>query len=775
MVPDSPMPGPYAGAAGVYWSAGWRGVLPLPPGQKYPPPKNWTGQGAPWPSFPDVAAWSEGAEGDGNIALRLPEHVLGIDVDDYDGKAGGATLTGLAGRFGPLPPTWTVGSREGGVSGIRLFRIPVGRAWPGVLGPGIELVQYRHRYAVVWPSIHPDTGRTYTWTRPDGLIAVGEVPHVDDIPDLPPLWITGVTGGEAERHRSSLDLDPATCGAWLQAVGAGQECRAISRATDRALADLAGGVAARHDVGMNATARLTLLASEGHPGAVSALNRFGQAWSAAVVADRGPAATRSEWERLIYGAVQLAAARPETLRDHGDPCISPLHGGSSGLGTAVMGPLVPPQRTGAPLAPPVFPAARPPIPITVPAPGARPGWLPPQEALPPPLMPGQAASAPRPDPTSWGAPPPELAAVPDPSDAEPERRRSSWAPVDLGPVLEGNGPPPAVLLRRNDGACAWYAGAVNGLIGESESGKTWIAMAGCAQVLAEGGSIVYLDFEDSASGWVARMRALGVDMAEAVATGQVAYCAPDEGMTPEAVMDLGETMATFAPTLAVVDGVNAAMTLMGLDINSNNDATRFAQVLLKPLAKTGAAVVYVDHIPKGGGDSKGGIGAQAKRAMTTGCCLMVEVIKPFGRGISGRLKLMVDKDRPGHVRGASYGAKKFGLAYIDPQPDTEMVTVRIDADGAQAPGTAAEDVPERSAWRPTHLMQAVSWFLSGQLSPVTKNRIVGAVKGKRTYVLRAIDLLIEEGYIVAEASGFRSARPFSESGDASDESGPTDE
>jgi AAA domain-containing protein/bifunctional DNA primase/polymerase-like protein len=362
-------PGPYEVAHGVYWSAGWRGILPLPAGQKHPPPKNWTGADAPWPSYPDVMAWAEGAEGRGNIGLRVPEHVLGIDVDDYDGKGGGATFARLVEQYGPLPATWAVSSREDETSGIRMYRIPTGLAWPGDLGPGIELVQYRHRYAVAWPSVHPDTGRIYTWQRPDGINAVGEVPNVDDLPDLPPAWVQGVTAGAAERHRPSLDLTAEQCGDWLQVAGAGPECREVERATERYLSDLAGRVKARHEIGVDATARLTLLASEGHTGALAGLRRFHAAWSAAVMPDRGRDETIAEFGRLIDGAVRQAAARPEDMRSHGDPCASPLSAARrlaglppsapAGPGPGGMAPLVPSPRTGTPLAPPVWPSAPP--------------------------------------------------------------------------------------------------------------------------------------------------------------------------------------------------------------------------------------------------------------------------------------------------------------------------------------------------------------------------------------------------------------------------------
>ena len=105
---------PYAEAFADYWAAGWRGILPLPYGQKTPPPAGYTGHDGVDPSYADCHAMAE--EGPANICLRLPADVIGIDVDDNNGKAGGATLSELVGQFVALPPTWLSTSRSDAVS-----------------------------------------------------------------------------------------------------------------------------------------------------------------------------------------------------------------------------------------------------------------------------------------------------------------------------------------------------------------------------------------------------------------------------------------------------------------------------------------------------------------------------------------------------------------------------------------------------------------------------------------------------------------------------------
>ena len=168
----------------AYRLGGWSGVLPLPPQRKFSPPAGWTGREGRNPDDSQIEQWMSQVP-DGNIALRLPPDVVGIDVDAYGNKPGRETLAALEENLGPLPPTWISTSREDGVSGIRLFRCQSDIEFPGG-GPGIDIIQHHHRYTVVAPSVHPE-GRIYHWITPDGQRATA-FPSVDDLPELPAAW-----------------------------------------------------------------------------------------------------------------------------------------------------------------------------------------------------------------------------------------------------------------------------------------------------------------------------------------------------------------------------------------------------------------------------------------------------------------------------------------------------------------------------------------------------------------------------------------------------------
>lgn len=177
---------PYGSAALAYVEAGWPSVIPTKvPREKYPPLDGYTGYDAAVPTPDQVSEWATSYP-DSNVLLRMPENVIGIDVDAYGDKHGDATLAELESQYGELTETWRSTSRGDGPSGIRFYRVPDGFSWPSTLGPGIEVVQSTHRYAVVAPSVHPEE-RQYEWIK-DGQ-ASNTTPGPFELAELPSLWV----------------------------------------------------------------------------------------------------------------------------------------------------------------------------------------------------------------------------------------------------------------------------------------------------------------------------------------------------------------------------------------------------------------------------------------------------------------------------------------------------------------------------------------------------------------------------------------------------------
>lgn len=315
---DTTFAGPYATAARLYRAAGWHGVLPVGarPGEKWPPPKAYTGHGRPDPSAADVEAYIE-THGDRNIALRLPEGVIGLDVDAYekDGKRkqGAEALAELEARYGALPPTWVSGARPA-PSGIYYFRVPLeldGRPinWPGEAAKGIEIIQHGHRYALVWPSTNPEAaGALYEWHGPD---LPGDVYHdVPAIPDpallpyLPEPWVRGLA--LSYERTDKAELGGAAMAAWWDQLRTGPACPRVTDTLSVARQEIAAGQSGRHETARDAARAIAAYGGEGHAGVPQALTDLGQQFTAAVA---GPGRDAdAEWLRLLAGAVELAAS-----------------------------------------------------------------------------------------------------------------------------------------------------------------------------------------------------------------------------------------------------------------------------------------------------------------------------------------------------------------------------------------------------------------------------------------------------------------------------------
>ena len=100
------------------------------------------------------------AHPDANVGIRCGSGLAVLDVDPRHG--GDAALTELEGMHGTLPVTPTVAT--GGDGWHFYFKAPKGLP-SRTIAPGLEL-KAEGRQVVAPPSIHPETGREYVWTRP---------------------------------------------------------------------------------------------------------------------------------------------------------------------------------------------------------------------------------------------------------------------------------------------------------------------------------------------------------------------------------------------------------------------------------------------------------------------------------------------------------------------------------------------------------------------------------------------------------------------------------
>jgi hypothetical protein len=314
---------PYSTGAPLYLQAGWAGVIPLPPGKKSAPPSGYTGWNGKDPSAKMIETWIGETRGEfqaaSNIAIHMPDGVVGIDVDHYGDKVGGHTLAKLEAELGPLPATWKSSARPG-ISGIRWFRVEPGMRWPTGPGKDIEFIHVGHRYAVVWPSIHPN-GAPYFWL--DHMNHESEPPTEDELTEMPMEWQIRFTGGEVRTEQP--EYRQATKEERAQCLTEGDMCKA----TSNALAEYQERttVQARHDSMLKTTMALVRLGEQGHQGATSALKTLHGQFTAEVAPDRRDSSEESEFQRAVNGAIAKATAQPTPDDKRG--CCGPSVNGST--------------------------------------------------------------------------------------------------------------------------------------------------------------------------------------------------------------------------------------------------------------------------------------------------------------------------------------------------------------------------------------------------------------------------------------------------------------
>lgn len=330
---------PYELAARDYLDAGW-GPLPLPARQKSPVPTGYTGALGKAVTAEQIETWlAEKVKAGkllfkaGNVAIRLPKLVVGIDVDAYGEKAGEATLAAAEKQWGTLPRSWVTTSRDDGISGIRLFRVPPDLAWPGQLpqGGGVELIRWDHRFAIVAPSIHDKTGNQYKWYTEEfvngeiTLVEADGIPTLDDIPTMPRKWVKGLTNGVKWQDRPiDEDLNARDLQDWIAArPDPDTPCDAMRKTIDnRALAlRKAGDDGGAHDAARDAAWAVIGNAKEGHAGLKKALGELRSIFLENVKGRRADAgAARAEWARIVLRGAQKVSAEGD-LEDT-DSCNS---------------------------------------------------------------------------------------------------------------------------------------------------------------------------------------------------------------------------------------------------------------------------------------------------------------------------------------------------------------------------------------------------------------------------------------------------------------------
>lgn len=309
-----------------------------------------------------------------------------------------------------------------------------------------------------------------------------------------------------------------------------------------------------------------------------------------------------------------------------------------------------------------------------------------------------------------------------------------WLLTGQMPVVD----PPA-WIRRADGHATFYAGRVNGVFGDPEAAKSWLAMIGAVEALTAGQRTAYIDVDHNGPQIITeRLILLGARPEDLANPDRFQLHEPDDG---PALMTTIDQLAAWTPAYVVLDSIGEMMPMLGIKSVDNDELSTALRTTATRLAKTGACVVTVDHLPKNTEARTSGfaIGGTAKKRAIDGAYLHAEAQREPAPGHIGKIALRIEKDRPGRLREHATG-KYLGTFTID-STTPGITTISIGYDGP----------PKDNAgnFRYTIVMERVSRYLEDRSAPPSQSTIVEDVKGNAKQIRAALETLCDEGFVSA--------------------------
>jgi hypothetical protein len=328
------------------------------------------------------------------------------------------------------------------------------------------------------------------------------------------------------------------------------------------------------------------------------------------------------------------------------------------------------------------------------------------------------------------------------------REPSSWRPIPLeGPVEDDA--PPSLLAIEGTARHVLYPGSTNSISGESESGKSLLALVAAREVIERGGRVLWLDFEDTVRRFRSRLDSMSVPRE---LWSSIDYINPAHALwnrktnaSTGAHADFVELLARGRYEFAVVDTMTGAMSVEGLDPLSMTDVEQVYRVLTGEIVKrTGAAVLVLDHVPKSNETKRYAIGSERKLSGITGAAFAIEVTKPWSRALGGvpvhgSALLKIAKDRPGYVRGGRSELSAVASIEVTADPDGGLRLRVVDP---------RDTVP----CPPIDLVSKIVEVLR-RFPGTSKSTLENELGVKAATSRAARDWLIDRGAIVVEARG----------------------
>ncbi|WP_243074823.1 AAA family ATPase [Microbacterium sp. SS28] len=318
---------------------------------------------------------------------------------------------------------------------------------------------------------------------------------------------------------------------------------------------------------------------------------------------------------------------------------------------------------------------------------------------------------------------------------------TSTAYINVSDILERGDvkPPVPTVGRRSDGTGLFYREQANLVFGDPESGKTLIAQCAAADEMSMGRAALIIDLDhNGAAATISRLVSMGVDEAVLRDPDLFRYCQPEDADHLAVVV---KEAVEWKPAIILLDSLGELLPMFGASSNSPDDFTRVHAAVIKPLTKSGAAVLVIDHLPKNrDSQSFGSTGTTAKKRAIGGTSLRVTVQEPFRPGIGGRAQVTLNKDRHGGLRAACPTEDREPLAatfklwnengdilwrFIPPALGERPLAAGfveqdvIELSELMPAPTSQRDIKERLGWGSTRAMDALrEWRRRGQPTTV---------------------------------------------------------
>lgn len=316
-------------------------------------------------------------------------------------------------------------------------------------------------------------------------------------------------------------------------------------------------------------------------------------------------------------------------------------------------------------------------------------------------------------------------------------------------------PPKGTALLRQDGIGGIYEKAIHALVGEPETGKSWVSQYLVVEQMKAGKSTMFWDFEGSSNSFMHRMYLLGLSDEDCRKSFYIKPMVPNE----HTIAGMVEMVKLNDVKFIVIDSVNRIMGRMGLNYESGPDYIKFTTIIADPLVEAGAAVIVVDHVVKSK-ENRGryATGSEQKLGQVD-VSLHFETIRQFAPGIEGTIGIRIAKDRHGGIKEYSYGSgerRRWGLFHLGEDRDTGLKIVTIEP-WEQAASGPASDKSYQKHW-PGQLLKAITDVLI-DMGAMEHKELRFWIDCKQADFDFAYDLLVREGYLNTRVNASDSKQP----------------